>query len=42
MKEELFEASQTDWYKKHVHISGGFKVGALHSLFPVVPSLRIR
>lgn len=26
MKEELFEASQTDWYKKHVHISGGFKV----------------
>lgn len=28
MKEELFEASQTDWYKKHVHISGGFKVFA--------------
>ena len=26
MKEELFEASQTDLYKKQVHISGGFKV----------------
>lgn len=44
IKEEMFEAYQTDWYKTHMmnKLSGGFKVMRSMGFFCAVPTMRIR
>lgn len=44
IKEEMFEAYQTDWYKTHMmnKLSGGFKVMRSVDFFYSVPTMWIR